>query len=146
MSNKPVKAVVKLQIMGGRANPAPPVGTALGPHGVSSQDFCTQFNDKTKDRMGEVVPVVVTIYEDRSFDFVLKTSPAAAQILEAAKVKKGSGEPNKNKVGSITWDQCKEIAQNKAADMTFSTIEQGAKTIAGTARSMGIEVKGKPSE
>lgn len=132
---------VKLQIAGGRANPAPPVGTALGPHGINIQDFCAKFNEKTKEKNGEVTPVIVTIYKDRSFTFVLKTPPAAELLKKAAKVEKGSGEPNKNKIGSVTKDQVRAIAEQKMEDLNAFDVDQAMKMVEGTARSMGILVK-----
>lgn len=138
---KPIKAIVKLNLKAGLANPAPPVGTALGPHGLNIQQFCLQYNEKTKDRMGEVIPAEVTIFEDRTFEFKLKTPPASELIKQAAKVEKGSGIPHKNKVGSITKAQAQEIAQKKMADLNAYDIDQASKIIEGTARSMGITVK-----
>ena len=139
---KEVSKVVKLQVRGGAANPSPPVGPALGAAGVNIMEFCKQFNARTQDKQGKVLPVAITVYKDKSFDFVIKTPPAAVQILEAAKIKKGSGEPNRNKVASITWDQAKAIAEDKMVDLNAFTIESGMKMIAGTARSMGITMKG----
>ena len=139
---KEVSKVVKLQVRGGAANPSPPVGPALGAAGVNIMEFCKQFNARTQDKSGKILPVAITVYKDKSFDFVIKTPPAAVQILEAAKIKKGSGEPNRNKVASITWDQAKAIAEDKMADLNAFTIESGMKMIAGTARSMGITMKG----
>ena len=138
---KPIKAVVKLNLKAGSANPAPPVGTALGPHGLNIQQFCLQYNEKTKDRMGEVIPAEVTVFEDRTFEFKLKTPPASELIKQAAKVEKGSGIPHKNKVGSITKAQTREIAQKKMADLNAYDVEQASKIIEGTARSMGVTVK-----
>jgi len=138
---KEVIAQVKLQIAGGRANPAPPVGTALGPHGINIQDFCAKFNEKTKDKNGEVTPIVVTIYKDRSFTFILKTPPAAELLKKAARVEKGSAEPNKNKVGSVTKDQVRAIAEQKMEDLNAFDVDQAMKMVEGTARSMGITVK-----
>jgi len=139
---KEVSKVVKLQVRGGAANPSPPVGPALGAAGVNIMEFCKQFNGRTQDKAGKVLPVVITVYGDKSFDFVIKTPPAAVQILEAAKVKKGSGEPNRKKVASVTWDQLKVIAEDKMVDLNAFTVESGMKMMAGTARSMGITVKG----
>ena len=139
---KEVSKVVKLQVRGGAANPSPPVGPALGAAGVNIMEFCKQFNGRTQDKAGKVLPVVITVYGDKSFDFVIKTPPAAVQILEAAKVKKGSGEPNRKKVASVTWDQLKTIAEDKMVDLNAFTVESGMKMMAGTARSMGITVKG----
>ena len=138
---KKVKTIVKLQVEGGRATPAPPVGTALGPHGINLQQFVVQFNDATKDKMGEVTPVEITIYEDRTFDFKLKTPPAAYLLRVAAGIEKGSGEPNKNKVGKVTKAQVKEIAEKKMGDLNANDIDAAVKIVEGTARSMGIEVK-----
>jgi len=138
---KKVAAIVKVQLQAGQATPAPPVGTALGPHGVNIMDFCKQYNAATESQRGNVIPVEITIYEDRSFTFVTKTPPAAQLILKAAGVEKGSGEPHKNKVGSVTRDQIREIAQTKMPDLNAKDIDAAEKIIAGTARSMGIEVK-----
>ena len=142
MAKKEVKTMIKLQIQAGKANPAPPVGPALGQHGINIQDFCTQFNDKTKDQGGDVIPVEITVYEDRSFDFVLKTPPAAELIKKAAGLKKASAEPHKDKVGKITKKQAQEIAERKMQDLNAHDLDAATKIIAGTARSMGIEVKG----
>jgi large subunit ribosomal protein L11 len=139
---KEVSKVVKLQVRGGAANPSPPVGPALGAAGVNIMEFCKQFNARTQDKQGKVLPVVITVYSDKSFDFVVKTPPAAVQLLEAAKIKKGSGEPNRKKVASVTWDQIKAIAEDKMADLNAFQIESAMLMIAGTARSMGITVKG----
>ncbi len=139
---KEVSKLVKLQVKGGAANPSPPVGPALGAAGVNIMEFCKQFNGRTQDKAGKVLPVVITVYSDKSFDFVIKTPPAAVQILEAAKLKKGSGEPNRRKVGSITWDQAKTIAEDKMQDLNAFTIESAMKMIAGTARSMGVTMSG----
>ncbi|MFC2126748.1 50S ribosomal protein L11 [Bacteroidota bacterium] len=139
---KEVSKVVKLQVRGGAANPSPPVGPALGAAGVNIMEFCKQFNARTQDKQGKVLPVAITVYKDKSFDFVIKTPPAAVQILEAAKLKKGSGEPNRKKVASITWDQAKAIAEDKMQDLNAFTIESAMRMIAGTARSMGITMKG----
>jgi len=138
---KKIKTKIKLQISGGQANPAPPVGPALGQHGLNIAEFCKQFNDRTKDKMGEVVPVEITVYEDRSYDFILKTAPASELIKKMAKISKGSGKPLTDKVGSITQDQLKEIAQIKMADLNARDIEAAMKIIAGTARQMGVEIK-----
>ncbi|TES97716.1 50S ribosomal protein L11 [Patescibacteria group bacterium] len=138
---KPVKTIVKLQIPAGKANPAPPVGPALGQHGLNIQDFCTAFNEKTKDKKGDLIPVEITIYEDRSFDFVTKTPPAAALLKKAAGLDKGSGEPHSDKVGKVTEKQVEEIAKIKMEDLNANDIEAAKKIVAGTARSMGIEVK-----
>jgi|TARA_A100001011_G_C13969097_1_gene698503 large subunit ribosomal protein L11 len=140
---KEVQKVLKLQIRGGAANPSPPVGPALGAAGVNIMEFCKQFNARTQDKPGKVVPVVVSVYADKSFEFVVKTPPAAAQLLEAAKIKKGSGESNRIKVASVTWDQIRTIAEDKMVDLNAFTIESAMKMIAGTARSMGLNVKGQ---
>lgn len=139
---KEVAALIKLQIKGGAANPAPPVGPALGAKGVNIMEFCKQFNARTQDRPGKVVPVVITVYGDKSFDFVLKTPPAAVQIIEHTKIKKGSSESNKLKVGSISWDQVREIAEDKLPDLNCYTVDVAMSMVAGTARSMGVNVKG----
>jgi len=139
---KQVEGFIKLQIKGGAANPSPPVGPALGAKGVNIMEFCKQFNAKTQEQAGKVLPVVITVYSDKSFDFIIKTSPAAVQLLEAAKLKSGSAEPNSIKVASVTWDQIKEIAENKMQDLNAFKIESAMKMVAGTARSMGITVKG----
>ena len=141
---KEIDTYVKLQVRGGQANPAPPVGPALGAKGVNIMEFCKRFNADSQDRMGQVLPVLITVFKDKSFTFVIKTPPAAVQLLEASKAKKGSSEPNLNKVGSVTWDQVKAIAENKMADLNAFTIESGMKMVAGTARSMGISIKGTP--
>ncbi|MBD3282657.1 MAG: 50S ribosomal protein L11 [Candidatus Portnoybacteria bacterium] len=138
---KPVKTIIKLQIPAGQANPAPPVGPALGQHGLNIQDFCSKFNEATKDKGGDVIPVEITVYEDRSFDFKLKTPPAAELLKKAAGVQKGSGVPQKDKVGKVTKDQVKEIAEKKMADLNANDIEAAMKIVEGTARNMGIEVK-----
>jgi large subunit ribosomal protein L11 len=139
---KEVEALVKLQVKGGAANPSPPIGPALGAKGVNIMEFCKQFNARTQDRPGKVLPVVISVYKDKSFDFIIKTPPAAIQLMEVAKIKKGSPEPNRNKVGSVTWDQIREIAQEKMPDLNCFTIESAMRMIAGTARSMGLTVKG----
>ena len=139
---KEVAGLIKLQIKGGAANPSPPVGPALGAKGLNIMDFCKQFNARTQDKGGKVLPVVITVYADKSFDFVIKTPPAAVQLLEAAKLKSGSAEPNRKKVAEITWDQVKTIAEDKMSDLNCFTIESAMKMVAGTARSMGITVKG----
>ena len=139
---KEVQKVLKLQIRGGAANPSPPVGPALGAAGVNIMEFCKQFNARTQDKPGKVVPVVISVYVDKSFEFVIKTPPAAAQLLEAAKVKKGSGEPNRMKVASVSWDQIRKIAEDKMVDLNAFTVESAMKMVAGTARSMGLNVKG----
>ena len=139
---KEVQKVLKLQIRGGAANPSPPVGPALGAAGVNIMEFCKQFNARTQDKPGKVVPVVISVFADKSFEFVIKTPPAAAQLLEAAKVKKGSGEPNRIKVASVSWDQIRKIAEDKMVDLNAFTVESAMKMVAGTARSMGLNVKG----
>jgi len=139
---KEVSKVVKLQVRGGVANPSPPVGPALGAAGVNIMEFCKQFNARTQDKQGKVLPVVITVYKDKSFDFVVKTPPAAVQLMEAAKVKKGSGEPNRTKSGSVTWGQVKTIAEDKMVDLNAFTVESAMKMVAGTARSMGIKIAG----
>ena len=139
---KEVVKKIKLQLEAGKATPAPPVGTVLGPAGINLQEFCTRYNDATRDKMGDVLPVEISIYDDRSFDFVIKTPPAAIQLMEAAKLKKASGVPNRQKVGTVTWDQVRAIAEDKLADMNCFTVESAMKMVAGTARSMGITVKG----
>jgi len=139
---KEVGKIVKLQVRGGTANPSPPVGPALGAAGVNIMEFCKQFNARTQDKQGKVLPVAITVYKDKSFDFVIKTPPAAVQILEAAKVKKGSGEPHIKKVATISWDQIKVIAEDKMPDLNAFTIESAMKMVAGTARSMGVKVRG----
>ena len=139
---KEVSKVVKLQVRGGAANPSPPVGPALGAAGVNIMEFCKQFNARTQDKAGKVLPVVIKVYKDKSFDFIVKTPPAAVQLLEAAKVKKGSGEPNRKKVASVTWDQIRTIAEDKMQDLNAFEVESAMLMVAGTARSMGIRVKG----
>ena len=140
---KEIEKVLKLQIRGGAANPSPPVGPALGAAGVNIMEFCKQFDSRTQDKPGKVLPVAISVFKDKSFEFVVKTPPAAVQLLEAAKVKKGSGEPNRSKVASVSWDQIKVISEDKMVDLNAFTIESAMKMIAGTARSMGIKVKGK---
>ena len=139
---KEISGLIKLQIRGGAANPAPPVGPALGAKGVNIMEFCKQFNARTQEKAGSIVPVVITVFADKSFEFIIKTAPAAAQILAAAKKKSGSGEPNRTKVATITWDQVKVIAEDKMADLNAFKIESAMKMVAGTARSMGVNVKG----
>ena len=135
-----------MQIKGGAANPSPPVGPALGAKGVNIMEFCKQFNARTQDSAGKVLPVIITVYADKSFDFIVKTPPVAVQLKEMSKAKKGSAEPNRNKVASVTWDQVKTIAEAKMPDLNCFTVESAMKMVAGTARSMGIEVKGdKPA-
>lgn len=140
---KEVAAFIKLQIKGGAANPSPPVGPALGSKGVNIMDFCKQFNARTQDKAGKVLPVIITVYSDKSFDFVVKQPPVAIQLKDAAKVQKGSAQPNRDKVGQVTWDQVREIAQDKMPDMNCFTLEAAMRMIAGTARSMGINVVGE---
>ncbi|BFP39703.1 50S ribosomal protein L11 [Flavobacteriaceae bacterium GF1] len=139
---KEVDKVVKLQVRGGAANPSPPVGPALGAAGVNIMEFCKQFNARTQDKQGKVLPVVITVYKDKSFEFVVKTPPAAVQLMEAAKIKKGSGEPNRVKSGSVTWNQVKTIAEDKMVDLNAFTVESAMRMVAGTARSMGLKVSG----
>jgi len=140
---KEVSKVLKLQIRGGAANPSPPVGPALGAAGVNIMEFCKQFNSRTQDKQGKVLPVEISVYVDKSFDFIIKTSPAAVQLLEAAKVKKGSSESNRNKVASVSWEQIKKIAEDKMVDLNAFQVESAMKMIAGTARSMGLNVTGE---
>lgn len=139
---KVVQTFLKLQVRGGAANPSPPVGPALGAKGVNIMEFCKRFNAKTQDQQGKLLPVVITVYQDKSFDFVIKTPPAAVQLMEKAKLKKGSPESNRNKVGSVSWDDVKAIAEDKMPDLNAFTIESAMKMIAGTARSMGVTIKG----
>ena len=138
-----VAAFIILQSKGGAANPSPPVGPALGSKGVNIMDFCKQFNARTQDKAGKVLPVIITVYSDKSFDFIVKQPPVAIQLKEAAKAKSGSAQPNRDKVGQVTWDQVREIAQDKMSDMNCFTIEAAMRMIAGTARSMGINVVGE---
>jgi large subunit ribosomal protein L11 len=138
---KKIKTIIKLQLEAGKATPAPPVGTALGPHGLNIQEFVVKFNEATKEKTGEVIPVEITVYEDRTFSFVLKTPPAAFLLRKAAGLEKGSGEPNKNKVGAVTKEQVRQIAEAKMVDLNANDIEGAMKIVEGTARSMGIEVK-----
>ena len=140
---KEVVGYVKLQVKGGQANPSPPIGPALGSKGLNIMEFCKQFNGRTQDKMGVILPVVITYYKDKSFEFVIKTPPAPILLLEAAKIKLGSAQPNRKKVGSVSWDQVKTIAETKMPDLNCFTIESAMKMIAGTARSMGITVSGK---
>jgi len=140
---KEVSGIIKLQIRGGAANPSPPVGPALGAKGVNIMEFCKQFNARTQDKPGKILPAVITVYADKSFDFIIKTPPAAVQLLEAAKLKSGSGEPNRVKVGSVSWDQVRAIAEDKMPDLNCFTVESAMMMVAGTARSMGMNVKGK---
>jgi len=139
---KEITGYLKLQVKGGQANPSPPVGPALGAKGLNIMEFCKQFNGRSQDKMGQVLPVLISIYSDKSFDFVIKTPPAPVMLLEASKVKKGSAESNRLKVGSVTWDQVKEIAEVKMPDLNAFTIESAMKMVAGTARSMGLKVTG----
>lgn len=141
---KEITGYLKLQIRGGQANPSPPVGPALGSKGLNIMDFCKQFNGRTQEKQGQLLPVVVTIYADKSFEFVIKTPPAPALLMEKANIKKGSGEPNRNKAGSVSWDQVKEIAEIKLPDLNAFKVESAMKMVAGTARSMGIKVTGTP--
>lgn len=140
---KEVAGLIKLQIRGGGANPSPPVGPALGSKGVNIMDFCKQFNARTQDKAGKVIPVVITVYSDKSFEFVTKTPPVAVQLLEVAKAKKGSQEPNRDKIASVSWDQIKTIASDKMEDLNCFKVESAMRMVAGTARSMGITVKGE---
>jgi large subunit ribosomal protein L11 len=140
---KEVAGFIKLQIKGGAANPSPPVGPALGSKGVNIMEFCKQFNARTQDKAGKVLPVIITVYKDKSFDFIVKQPPIAVQLKEASKVQSGSAEPNRKKVASITWEQVKAIAENKMPDMNAFTVKSAMMMVAGTARSMGIEVKGE---
>jgi large subunit ribosomal protein L11 len=140
---KEVAGLIKLQIRGGAANPAPPVGPALGAKGVNIMEFCKQFNARTQDKAGKVLPAVITVYKDKSFDFVIKTPPAAVQLMELAKLKKGSSESNRSKVGKVTWDQVRAIAEDKMPDLNCFSVESAMRMVAGTARSMGINVIGE---
>lgn len=139
---KEITTYIKLQVTGGQANPAPPIGPVLGQHGVNIMEFCKQFNARTQDKAGKVCPVLITVYSDKSFDFVIKTAPAAVQLLDASKAKKGAAEPNRQKVGQVTWDQVRAIAEDKMPDLNCFTIESAMKMVAGTARSLGIQVTG----
>lgn len=139
---KELSAIVKLQIKGGAANPSPPIGPALGAKGVNIMEFCKQFNARTQEQAGKVLPVIINVYVDKTFDFIIKRPPVAVSIMEAAKIQKGSGESNRKKVGSVTWDQVRKIAEDKIVDMNCFTIESAMKMIAGTARSMGVNVTG----
>jgi large subunit ribosomal protein L11 len=139
---KEVETFIKLQVKGGAANPSPPVGPALGAKGVNIMEFCKQFNARTQDKAGKVLPVVITVFKDKSFEFVIKTPPAAVQLMEMSKLKSGSAEPNRKKVGSVSWDQVKAIAEDKMNDLNCFTIDSAMRMIAGTARSMGITVEG----
>jgi len=139
---KEISKIIKVQVRGGVANPSPPLGPALGAAGVNIMELCKQFNARTKDKQGKLLPVNITVFKDKSFDFIIKTPPAAIQLMEAAKVKKGSGEPNRIKVASVSWDQVKVIAEDKMVDLNAFTIESAMKMVAGTARSMGFKVLG----
>ena len=141
---KEIKEYVKLQAKGGMANPAPPIGPKLGAKGLNIMEFCKRFNAATQDKKGQILPVLITVYTDKSFDFVVKTPPAAVQLMEAAKLKGGSPEPNRNKVGKVSWDDVKAIAENKMVDLNAFTVESAMKMVAGTARSMGVTVEGTP--
>lgn len=141
---KEVSGIIKLQIKGGAANPSPPVGPALGAKGVNIMEFCKQFNARTQDKGGKLIPVIITVYRDKSFDFILKTPPVAVQLMEATKLQKGSPEPNRNKVASVSWEVVKRIAEDKMPDLNAFTLESAMKMVAGTARSMGITVAGTP--
>jgi len=140
---KPVQAMVKLQCNAGNATPAPPVGPALGQHGINIMEFCKQFNARTQDKMGKVLPVLITVYSDKSFEFIIKTPPAAVQLMEAAKIQSGSKEPNRNKVGKVTWTHVEAIAKDKMSDLNCFTVDSAMRMVAGTARSMGLTVEGK---
>ena len=139
---KEVAGLIKLQIKGGAANPSPPVGPALGSKGVNIMEFCKQFNARTQEQAGKVIPVIITVYKDKSFDFIVKTPPVPVQVMEVAKLQKGSAEPNRNKVGTITWDDVRTIAEGKMTDLNCFTVESAMSMVAGTARSMGVNVKG----
>lgn len=139
---KEVSGLIKLQIKGGAANPSPPVGPALGAKGVNIMEFCKQFNARTQEQAGKVIPVIITVYRDKSFDFIIKTPPVAVQVMEMAKLKKGSPEPNRTKVATITWEQVQTIAEGKMKDLNAFTVASAMKMVAGTARSMGVKVKG----
>ncbi|AYA38429.1 50S ribosomal protein L11 [Hymenobacter oligotrophus] len=140
---KEIKGYLKLQVKGGAANPAPPIGPALGSKGLNIMEFCKQFNARTQDKAGQVLPVLITMYTDKSFDFVVKTPPAPILLMEAAKIQSGSKEPNRNKVGSVTWDQVRQIAETKMPDLNAFKIESAMKLVAGTARSMGLTITGE---
>lgn len=139
---KEVSGLIKLQIRGGTANPSPPIGPALGAKGINIMEFCKQFNARTQDQAGKVLPVIISIYKDKSFDFIIKTPPVAVQLLEAAKIKKGSPEPNRNKIATVTWNQVRTIAEAKMVDLNAFEVESAMRMVAGTARSMGIKIKG----
>jgi large subunit ribosomal protein L11 len=140
---KQISGYVKLQVKGGQANPAPPIGPALGSKGINIMEFCKQFNARTQDKIGKVLPVLITVYSDKSFDFIIKTPPAAVQILEAAKLQSGSKEPHRSKVGKVNWTQVEAIAKDKMPDLNCFTVESAMRMVAGTARSMGVNVEGK---
>jgi large subunit ribosomal protein L11 len=140
---KEVSALIKLQVKGGAANPSPPIGPALGAKGVNIMEFCKQFNARTQDKPGQVLPVIITVYADKSFDFIIKTPPVAIQLLDAAKIKLGSAEPNRKRVGSVNWTQVRSIAEAKMPDLNCFTIESAISMVAGTARSMGIAIEGE---
>jgi len=142
---KEISALIKLQIKGGVANPSPPIGPALGSKGVNIMEFCKQFNARTQDKVGKIIPVIITVYKDKSFEFITKTPPVAVQLREVAKIKSGSAEPNRSKVATITWAQVREIAESKMPDLNCFTIESAIEMVAGTARSMGIRVRGEKS-
>ena len=139
---KEIQTYVKLQVKGGQANPAPPIGPALGSKGVNIMEFCKRFNAETQDRPGKILPVLMTVYKDKSFDFVIKTPPAAIQLMEAAKIKVGSAQPNRNKVGKVTWEQVEAIAKDKMSDLNCFSMDSAMSMVAGTARSMGLTVEG----
>ena len=139
---KEVSGLIKLQIRGGTANPSPPIGPALGAKGINIMEFCKQFNARTQDQAGKVLPVIISVYNDKSFDFIIKTPPVAVQLLEAAKIKKGSPEPNRNKIATVTWNQVRTIAEAKMVDLNAFEVESAMRMVAGTARSMGIKIKG----
>lgn len=139
---KEISGFIKLQCRGGQANPSPPIGPALGAKGVNIMDFCKQFNARTQEQQGKVIPVVITVYSDKSFEFVIKTAPAAVQLMELAKIKKGSAESNRSKVGKVSWEQVENIAKDKMADLNCFTVESAMRMVAGTARSMGLTVEG----
>lgn len=141
---KEVAGLIKLQIKGGAANPSPPIGPALGSKGVNIMEFCKQFNARTQDQAGKVIPVIITVYKDKSFDFIIKTPPVAVQLLEATKQKSGSAEPNRKKIATVSWEQVQAIAEAKMTDLNCFTLESAMKMVAGTARSMGISVQGEP--
>jgi large subunit ribosomal protein L11 len=140
---KEISTYVKLQVKGGQANPAPPIGPALGSKGINIMEFCKQFNARTQDKIGKVLPVLITVYTDKSFEFIIKTPPAAVQLLDAAKIQSGSKEPNRNKVGKVSWSQVEEIAKDKMSDLNCFSVESAMRMVAGTARSMGLTVDGQ---